>query len=88
MTMDALAEKTGVNRMTVQRVETGVSDVRLQTLQDLLRALGLELLVVPAALRLQVEQFLQSEGRVLGQPVGAEAPPSIVDQITRRPGRS
>ena len=87
MTLEALAEKTGVNRMTVQRVETGVSDVRLQTLQDLLRALGLELLVVPAALRAQVEQFLQSEGRVLGQPAGAEAPPSIVDQITRRQGR-
>ena len=80
MTMETLARSAGVSRMTVQRIEAG-GDVRLQTLEDILRALGIELMVAPLALRQELEQFVQAQGRVIGQPAGVGAPPSIVDQI-------
>ena len=36
--------------------------------------MGMELMLVPRALRPEVEGFLRSGGRVLGQPAGAGAP--------------
>src|SRR5262245_24022819 len=82
LTMDQLAQAAGVSRMTVQRVEAG-ADVRLQTLEDILRVLGMELMLGRAAMRRELEQVAQSEGRVLGRPVGVEAPPSVVDEIRK-----
>lgn len=83
---DELARRAGVSRMTVQRIEAGTIDPRASTLLVLARALGLELLVVPAALRPTIEDFVRSGGRVLGQPPGLAAPPSIVD-VLAAPGR-
>jgi transcriptional regulator with XRE-family HTH domain len=82
LSMDALAAKAGVSRMTVQRIEAG-ADVRLQTVQDILRVLGMELMLVPRALRQDLQSFVQAQGRLIGQPVGVEAPPSAVEQLRR-----
>ena len=73
--------------MTVQRLEAGTIDPRLSTVMVLARALGLDLMLVPAALRPEVEGFVQSGGRVLGQPSGVAAPPSIVDTLATRETR-
>jgi transcriptional regulator with XRE-family HTH domain len=78
-----LAVRAGLSRMTVQKIEAGAIDPRLSTLLVLLRALGLDLLLVPTAIRPTVEDFVRSGGRVLGQPAGTTAPASIVDVITR-----
>ena len=77
----ALAERAGLSRMTVQRTEAGQIDPRLSTLLVMARALGLELMPVPAALRPQLEAFVQSGGRLLGQPAGVGAPPSIAQTL-------
>ena len=50
LTQAELAEKAGLSRMTVQRLESGSLDPRLSTLHEIARALGLELVAVPAAL--------------------------------------
>lgn len=84
---DELARRAGVSRMTVQRLEAGTIDPRVSTVTVLARALGLELLLVPTALRPEVEGFVQSGGRVLGQPSGVAAPPSIVDTLASRERR-
>lgn len=80
--MEDLAQRAGVSRMTVQRIEAG-HDVRMQTLQDVLRVLGMELMLVPHALRQDLAVFVQAQGKLVGQAVGVEAPPSAVDQLRR-----
>ncbi len=77
-----LAARAGLSRMTVQKIEAGAIDPRLSTLLVLMRALGLDLLLVPTAIRPTVDDFLRSGGRVVGQPAGTTAPASIVDVIT------
>ncbi len=82
LSQEALAERAGLSRMTVQRTESGQIDPRLSTLLEMARALGLELMPVPAALRPQLEDFVRSGGRLLGQPAGVSAPPSIAQTLT------
>lgn len=82
LTQDGLAQRAGVSRMTVSRIEAGM-DPRLSTLQELARAMGMELMLVPRALRPEVEGFLRSGGRMLGQPAGAGAPKSLVDLLDK-----
>ncbi|MCV0437945.1 MAG: helix-turn-helix domain-containing protein [Hydrogenophaga sp.] len=84
LTQEGLAQRAGVSRMTVSRIEAGM-DPRLSTLQELARAMGMELMLVPRALRPEVEGFLRSGGRVLGQPAGAGAPRSLVDLLDKAP---
>jgi hypothetical protein len=43
----------------------------------LARALGLELMLVPKSLSEEVQSFVRSGGKMLGQPMGASAPPSL-----------
>jgi len=86
ITQQELATKSGVSRMTVQRIEAGAIDPRVDTLLALARVLGLEPLLVPSWLRPEVLSFIQSGGKVLGQEPGIGAPISIVDELlkTRR----
>jgi transcriptional regulator with XRE-family HTH domain len=79
LTQAELAGKSGLTRMTVQRTESGGIDPRLSTLKEMARVLGLEIMLVPQELREPLQAFVRSGGRVLGQPVGAEAPPSVAD---------
>jgi len=81
MTHDKLAKRAGLNRMTVQRTEAGTIDPRLSTLLVLARALGMDLMLVPKSLRPDLEAFVQSGGRFLGQPSGVGAPQSLVDEL-------
>jgi transcriptional regulator with XRE-family HTH domain len=80
--LQQLATAAGVSRFTIQRIEGG-ADVRLQTLDDVLRVMGVELMLVPIELRQDVAQFIQSNGRVLGRQPGIEAPKSIVDLVSQ-----
>ena len=80
LTQEALARTAGVSRMTVSRIEAGM-DPRLSTVQELARAMGMELMLVPRALRPEVEGFVRSGGRLLAQPPGAGAPKSLVDHL-------
>lgn len=83
MTQADLAEKAGLSRMAVQKVESGATDPRISTLQVMARAMGMELMLVPTAIRQDLEQFVQSGGRVLGQPPGVGAPASVVDDLLK-----
>src|SRR3546814_11525452 len=84
LTQGQLADRAGLNRMTVQRLESGSLDPRVSTLLEMARAMGMELMLVPQSLRQEVHGFIQSGGRVLGQPTGAAAPKSVVDLLALR----
>ncbi|WP_231586104.1 helix-turn-helix transcriptional regulator [Pandoraea apista] len=83
MTQAELADRAGLSRMTVQKVESGALDPRMSTVLEMARALGLEPMLVPASLRQEVEAFLRSGGKYLAQPSGISAPPSIVETLAR-----
>lgn len=86
LSQEELAQAAGLTRMTVQRTESGMVDPRLSSVQEMAQALGLELMLVPRSVRSEVEAFLQSGGRVLAQPTGAGAPPSVVESLLQ-PGK-
>lgn len=56
-----LASASVVSRMTVSRIEAGF-DPRLSTLYVLIRALDMDVLLVPKALKQEVKAFIQSGG--------------------------
>lgn len=82
LTQAELATRSGTTRVTVGRIESG-HDPKLSTVYEMARALGLELMLVPKSLTGEVQSFLRSGGRSLAQPVGASAPPSVVDLAGR-----
>lgn len=84
-TQQTLATASGLSRMTVQRFEAGEVDPRVSTLQEMARALGMEWMLVPRELRPDLEAFLRSNGRILGQPAGTDAPPSVVQTLLESP---
>lgn len=84
LTQAELAEKAGLSRMAVQKAESGATDPRLSTLHVMARALGMELMLVPASIRQDLEQFIQAGGRMLGQQPGVGAPASVVDELLER----
>ncbi len=81
ITQAQLAERAGLSRMAVQRTETGDVDPRYSTVAEMARVLGMQLIAVPADLVPALQAFIQSGGKFLGQPTGADAPPSVVDAI-------
>ncbi|NJM43746.1 MAG: helix-turn-helix transcriptional regulator [Brachymonas sp.] len=81
LTQEDLASLAGLTRMTVQRIESGSIDPRLSSLHEMARALGMEIMLVPRELREPLQAFVRSGGRVLAQPAGAEAPPSLADVV-------
>jgi DNA-binding XRE family transcriptional regulator len=83
LTQDELATHAGLSRMTVQRAEAGQIDPRLSSVLAIAKTLNVELMLVPAALRHELESFVRSGGRFLGQPPGAGAPLSIVQTLER-----
>ena len=78
-----LAESAGLSRMTVQRTEGGDLDPRYSTLAEMARVLGLDIIAVPSSLRPSLEAFIQAGGKFLAQPQGVDAPPSVVDSLSR-----
>ena len=85
ITQAQLAERAGLSRMAVQRTETGDVDPRYSTVAEMARVLGMQLVAVPADLVPALQAFIQSGGKFLGQPVGADAPPSVVDVYAAEP---
>ena len=81
ITQAQLAERAGLSRMAVQRTETGDVDPRYSTLAEMARVLGMQLMAVPTDLVPALQAFIQSGGKYLGQPTGADAPQSVVDAI-------
>ena len=77
ITQHDLAANAGLSRMTVQRAEAGQIDPRLSSILAIAKTLNVELMLVPTALRHELESFVRSGGRFLGQPPGAGAPLSI-----------
>ena len=89
LSQDDLATLSGLSRKTVNRLEAGVIDPRLSTLEVVARALGMDILLVPSGIRPDIESFVRSGGKLLGQPAGVNAPVSIVDVMLegRKPGK-
>ena len=83
MTQAQLAESAGLPRMTVQRTEGGDLDPRYSTLAEMARVLGMDIIAVPSSLRPSLQAFIQSGGKFLGQPKGVDAPPSVIDSLSR-----
>ena len=81
LTQEELATRAGLSRMTVQRTESGQIDPRLSSLMVMAQALGLDLMLVPLALRPELEAFVRAGGRFLGQAAGASAPPSVAETL-------
>lgn len=81
-----LAERTMLSRTTVQKAETGIANPRLSTLESMARAMEMEFMVVPSALREELEMFIRAGGKWLGHPPGVSAPLSIVDEILNGEG--
>jgi predicted transcriptional regulator len=50
LTQDALAKRAGVIQTNYSKIELGKTDPRFSTLQEIARALSLELMLVPAEL--------------------------------------
>jgi len=62
LTQSVLAERSGVGRVTIARLEGGSSqDLRAGTLARLCGALGLEMAALPAGSQLQLERLLARE---------------------------
>lgn len=61
ITQAQLAERAGLSRMTVQRLESNGLDPRLSTLQEMAAVLDQELLVVPKALRARLDAWLAEQ---------------------------
>jgi len=84
ITQQQLASRAGLSRMTVQRTESQEIDPKLSTVIEMARALGMDVMLVPTALRPDLENFVRSGGRYLAQPPGGDAPPSIVDNLIEK----
>lgn len=83
LTQHDLATRTTLSRTAIQQAESGKTDPHFSTLLELARALDMDIMVVPKALRQELEWFIQAEGKCLGHPPGISAPLSVVDEILR-----
>lgn len=81
MSQEQLATGAGLSRMTVQRTEAGQIDPRLSSVAAIAKTLGMDVMLVPTALRPELESFVRSGGRFLGQPAGSGAPLSVAQTL-------
>ena len=81
LTQEQLATRSGLSRMTVQRTEAGQIDPRLSSVAAIAKTLGMDVMLVPTDLRPELESFVRSGGRFLGQPAGSGAPLSIAQTL-------
>jgi DNA-binding XRE family transcriptional regulator len=88
MSQQQLALSAGLTRMTVQRTEAGQIDPRLPSVAAMAKTLAMDVMLVPTALRPELESFVRSGGRFLGQPAGSGAPLSIAQTLVKSAARS
>lgn len=82
-TQAEIATRAGISRMTLSRIEN-LEDVRLSTVEVVARELGMSLVLVPTSLLPELENFIQSGGKLLGQPAGIEAPDSVINSLLEK----
>lgn len=82
-TQAEIATRAGISRMTLSRIEN-LEDVRLSTVDVVARELGLSLVLVPTSLVSELENFIQSGGKLLGQQAGVEAPDSVINSLLEK----
>jgi transcriptional regulator with XRE-family HTH domain len=75
-----IALKAGISRATLSRIEN-LEDVRLSTVEVLARELGMTLVLVPISLVPELENFIQTGGKMVGQQAGIEAPDSVISTL-------
>ena len=63
LTQAELATRAAMTRMTVQRIESSGTDPRLTTVEELAKALGLELMLVPSERRQEIEALMATKPR-------------------------
>lgn len=78
LTQQEVADRSGLSRVTINRIESGAVDPLGSTLQTYVQALNAEYLVVPRELMPQLEAFIKAGGKLVAQPEGAGAPKSAV----------
>lgn len=74
LTQGELATRAALSRAAVQQVESGRADPHFSTLLALVEAVDMDVMVVPKALRQELEWFIQAEGKCLGHPPGISRP--------------
>ncbi len=84
MTQADLSDQAGLSRMTIQRLEADLVDPKLSTVADVARCVGLELMLVPASLRGEIEDFIRAGGKFFGREPGIDAPKTAVQDIRDR----
>lgn len=60
LSQDDIARVTGLTQATLSRMERGVGDPRLSTIQETARALGMDLRLIPRELLPYVDDLLRS----------------------------
>ena len=88
MSQEQLALGAGLSRMTVQRMEAGQIDPRLSSVTAIAKTLGMDVMLVPTALRPELESFVRAGGRLLGQPAGSGAPLTIAQTLVKSSAKS
>lgn len=68
MTQSDLAERAGLSRMTVQRLESNGLDPRLSTLQEMARVLEQEIVLIPTDLHDAFAHWLRLQQHVQPTP--------------------
>lgn len=84
MTQADLSEQAGLSRMTIQRLEADLVDPKLSTVADVARCVGLEVMLVPASLREEIEDFIRAGGKFFGREPGIDAPKTAVQDLRDR----
>jgi len=78
LTQAMVALRAGLSRVAYSNIETRRTDPSLASVSAICDALGLDLLVVPKALRSELDMFIASGGRYVDRPPGLVAPKSRV----------
>ncbi len=84
LTQADLGDQAGLSRMTIQRLEADLVDPKLSTVADVARCVGLEVMLVPASLREEIEDFIRAGGKFFGREPGIDAPKTAVQDIRDR----
>lgn len=88
LTQQELAEKSGINRVTISKIESGHVEPRAKTLTRLLEAIGVELSTFWEGTREPVYQYETSSEERYYEPVqDQEIPPALAEMLDNEENR-